>query len=70
MLNNIEGYARRKRNDCKVFKNFMEISYGSLKESKCLLHFSMVEGYLEKSEYKKLIILANEIGAMLYKTIN
>ena len=22
---NIEGYARRKRNNCKVFKNFMEI---------------------------------------------
>jgi len=70
ILNNIEGYARRKGNNCKVFKNFMEISYGSLKESKYLLHFSMVENYLSKEDYNKIIVLADEIGAMLYKTIN
>ncbi len=70
ILNNIEGYARRKGVGCKVYKNFMEISFGSLKESKYLLHFFMVESYLLKEDYKKLIKLADEIGAMLYKTIN
>lgn len=63
MLNYIEGYARMKN---KVHKNFIEISYGSLKESKYLLHFSLIEDYISKSEYKETIALAEEIGAMLY----
>ena len=69
ILNYIEGYARRKGDNCKVYKNFLEISYGSLKESKYLLHFSMVENFLNKKDYFELINLADEIGAMLYKTI-
>jgi four helix bundle protein len=47
MLNYIEGFARIRN---AVQKNFLEISYGSLKESKYLLNFSLVE----------------EIGAMLW----
>ena len=70
ILNYIEGYARRKKENCKVYKNFLEISYGSLKESKYLLHFSLIEGYLKKENYKKLITIADEIGSMLYKIIN
>lgn len=66
ILNYIEGYARAKD---KVHKNFLEISYGSLKESKYLLHFSLVEGYLIEADYKKAIILAEEIGKMLWSTI-
>ncbi len=69
ILNYVEGYAKRKGNNCKVYKNFLEISYGSLKETKYLLHFSMVEGYLDKKEYAILIKLSDEIGAMLYKLI-
>jgi four helix bundle protein len=69
ILNFIEGYARRKGDNCKVYKNFLEISYGSLKETKYLLHFSMIEKYLNKDDYKILINLADEIGAMLYKLI-
>jgi len=38
VLNYIEGYARSRN---KVNKNFLEISYGSLKESEYLLHFSL-----------------------------
>jgi len=34
ILNYIEGYARVKE---KVYKNFLQISYGSLKETKYLL---------------------------------
>ena len=50
ILNFIEGYARIQRN---VQRNFFEISYGSLKESKYLLYFSLAEKYISKQEYKK-----------------
>ena len=66
ILNFIEGFARIKG---PVKKNFWEISYGSLKESKYLLHFSLVEGYLSKEDYKTAINLAEEIGAMLWKAL-
>lgn len=66
ILNYIEGYARKKD---KVYKNFLEISYGSLKESKYLLHFSLVEGYLTIENYKKAVELTEDIGAMLWGTI-
>lgn len=63
VLNYIEGYARVRG---KVHKNFLEISYGSLKESKYLLHFSLVEKYLSEGDYDKAIDLAENIGAMLW----
>jgi len=66
ILNYIEGYARRKD---KVYKNFLEISYGSLKEVKYLLHFSLTEKYLNKKNYKETMELAEEIGAMLWSTL-
>ena len=70
ILNYIEGYARRKSKNCKVYVNFLEISYGSLKESKYLLHFSLTEKYIIIEEYKQTMELAEEIGAMLWKTLN
>ncbi|PLX21786.1 four helix bundle protein [Candidatus Parcubacteria bacterium] len=69
ILNYVEGFARRKGDNCKVYKNFLEISYGSLKESKYLLHFSLVEKYLSEDDYKKIAPLSDEIGAMLYKAL-
>jgi len=66
MLNYIEGFARRKT---KVNLNFLETSYGSLKETKYLLHFSLKENYLTDAEYEKGMGLAEEIGAMLWRTI-
>lgn len=66
ILNYIEGYARGRD---KVHKNFLEISYGSLKESKYLLHFSLVEKYLAKEDYERTIKLAERIGAMLWGII-
>ncbi|HCX27535.1 MAG TPA: four helix bundle protein [Candidatus Portnoybacteria bacterium] len=65
ILNYIEGYARRKK---LVMLNFLEISYGSLKECKYLLHFSFKEKYLNEKEYQEAMKLAEEIGAMLWKT--
>ncbi|MFH1890244.1 MAG: four helix bundle protein [Candidatus Kuenenbacteria bacterium] len=66
ILNFIEGFARQRK---AVKKNFWEISYGSLKESKYLLHFSLVEKFLSLTNYKKALSLAEEIGAMLWKCI-
>lgn len=62
ILNYIEGYARGRD---RVHKNFLEISYGSLKESKYLLYFALVEKFLSNDDYKKAVKLADDIGAML-----
>ena len=69
ILNYIEGYARRKNDDCKVYKNFLEISYGSLKESKYLLFFSYEENYITQEEYKTAFESADRIGKMLWSLI-
>jgi len=66
VLNYIEGYARQKK---LVKKNFWEISYGSLQESKYLLLFCYKEDYLDKTVYNKAKKLADEIGAMLWHLI-
>ncbi|KKR17959.1 MAG: S23 ribosomal protein [Parcubacteria group bacterium GW2011_GWE2_39_37] len=66
-LNFIEGYARRKGADCKVYRNFLDIAYGSLKESVYLLEFALIENYISEENFKNLNILSDEIGAMLYK---
>jgi len=50
--------------------NFLEISYGSLKESKYLLHFALIENYLDKKDYKIALKMAEEIGAMLWTEIS
>jgi len=66
ILNYIEGFARRKR---LVVINFYETSYGSLKESKYLLYFATVEKWITVVEYNQVIALTEEIGAMLWSTI-
>ncbi|OGE80524.1 MAG: hypothetical protein A2660_01505 [Candidatus Doudnabacteria bacterium RIFCSPHIGHO2_01_FULL_45_18] len=63
ILNYIEGYARIKD---KVHKNFLEISYGSLKETQYLLEFSNREKYISEADYKNTSKLADDIGAMLW----
>ncbi len=70
ILNYIEGYARRRGDKCKVYKNFLEISYGSLKEAKYLVYFSHTEGYLDELNNKELTDLADEIGGMLWGILN
>ncbi len=42
--------------------NFLEISYGSLKESKYLLYFSLREKYIIEDEYRTGMKLAEEIS--------
>jgi four helix bundle protein len=67
ILNYIEGYARRKP---KVLLNFLETSYGSLKESKYLVYFSLRRKYLKEKDYTELIKLSEEIGAMLWGIVD
>ncbi|MBU1036430.1 four helix bundle protein [Patescibacteria group bacterium] len=66
ILNYIEGFARQ---GVRVNKNFLRISYASLKESEYLISFSHDEGYIKDNNYKILAKQADEIGAMLWKTI-
>ena len=66
ILNYIEGYARKKP---AVQLNFMEISYGSFKESKYLIYFAQQREYITESSYKLGMELMNEIGAMLWTEI-
>ncbi len=70
ILNFIEGYARRRGDNCKVFKNFLEISYGSLKETKYLIYFSFTENFINKKDYESLIKMGDEIGKMLWNIIS
>lgn len=63
VLNYIEGYARQRD---AVLKNFLEISYGSLKESLYLIEFSHRQQYMNDSEYKKLSEEGDKVAAMLY----
>jgi len=66
-LNYVEGFARRTGDNCLTYKHFLNISYGSLKESQYLIEFSFREKYLNNEGYMKLLKMADEIGAMLYK---
>jgi len=66
ILNYIKGFARYKR---AVKLNFWEISYGSLKESKYLPRFCLTEKYINQKEYQNAVNLAEEIGTMLWKSI-
>ena len=70
ILNYIEGYARRKGDNCKVYQNFLSISYGSLKESKYLLFFSRDENYITEEEYNQGFNLNDKIGRMLWSMMN
>jgi four helix bundle protein len=66
ILNFIEGYARNRN---KVYLQFLDISYGSLKESKYLIYFSWKQGYIAEKEYNEANNLSEEIGKMLWRII-
>lgn len=66
ILNYIEGFARTGK---KELKNFLQISYGSLKETKYLLFFCTREKYIANKDYEMLMKTTEEIGAMLWNRI-
>lgn len=63
VLNYVEGYARIRD---KVHKQFLETSYGSLKETTYLIDFSFKEGFMLEQSYSNLTKLSDEIGGMLW----
>ena len=63
ILNYIEGFARQRN---AVLKNFLETSYGSLKESGYLIKFSFGREYMSEAEHKELMALNDRIGRMLW----
>lgn len=65
-LNITEGFARRA---VRSYRQYLYISYGSLKEAKYLLYFAYKEKYLSQDDYKELIMLSDEIGKMLWTAI-
>lgn len=67
ILNYIEGYARFRE---KSQLSFMEIAYGSLKETKYLLYFSCKRNFLCEERYVILLKMLDEIGAMLWTEIS
>jgi len=66
MLNYVEGYARMRNT---VMINFFETSYASLKESMYCRYLAYCLDYISVDEYKEALTLKDEIGAMLYSTI-
>ncbi len=62
-LNVIEGYARKSEKD---FLRFIDIAFGSLKESKYLLEFCMEEKLLTAQDGEPSLSLADSIGGMLW----
>jgi len=60
------GFARRA---VRSYRQYLYISYGSLKEAKYLLYFTYKEKYLSQGDYKELIMLSDEIGKMLWTAI-
>lgn len=62
VLNYVEGYAR---GTWRSNKQFLLVSFASLKESHYLVEFSVREGYVTKQRAEKALRLADEIAAML-----
>lgn len=67
MLNYVEGYARRRD---KVKLNFYEISHGSTQETKYIIYFAYTREWINRDSYIKGISMADEIGRMLWSTID
>ena len=66
VLNIIEGYSRFK---IKSHIQFLEIAFGSLKETHYLIEFSHKENYISDTREKSLTDLCNEVEKMLYAKI-
>ena len=62
-LNYIEGFARKRR---AVLNQFLEVSYGSLKETMYLLEFAYKRKYIDSKNYKELLLNGDELGRMIW----
>ena len=62
--NIVEGYSRK---GDKELSRFVNISLGSLAETKYLLYFSNRLGYIEKGTYNELNESYDKLGKILWK---
>lgn len=65
-LNITEGFGRQ---SIGTYRQFLKISYASLKESLYLVEFSFREHYLHNEEYRELKDLGQEVAKMLWVAI-
>lgn len=63
ILNIVEGGARKSN---KEKKQFINISFGSLKETKYLLYFSKELLLIDEDEFDEFILKINELAKILY----
>lgn len=66
VLNYTEGFARQRS---AVYKNFLEISYGSLKETKYLVEFCSKRNLIKEKDALFIGNLIEEAGKMLWGII-
>lgn len=66
ILNIVEGYARKTE---KSYRNFLLISYGSLKESSYLVEFCVQENLFSREDAKQILSLSDKIDKMLWGII-
>ena len=62
--NIVEGHSRRGDNE---LSRFINISLGSLAETKYLLHFSYRLGYFKDGKYDDLKVSYDRLGKLLWK---
>ncbi len=66
VLNIVEGGARRSE---KEKRQFMNIAFGSLKETKYLIYFASNFELIEKTKYEDLMIRINELARIMYSIL-
>lgn len=64
LTNIVEGYSRR---GDKELSHFINISLGSLAETKYLLHFSYRLGYFKDDNYDDFRVSYDRLGKLLWK---
>jgi len=62
-LNYSEGFARKSR---AVNRNFADIAYGSVQESKYIVSFAVRQGWATEADARDLLANLDEIGRMLW----
>ena len=65
-LNIAEGYGRQSKEE---FKRFLRISLGSSNEVDAILEISKELNYIKEKEYEEISKENEEIGKMIYRTI-
>lgn len=66
-LNIIEGFARISRQD---HRRFLEISLGSVKESKYLIYFAFEQKLIPERKKEDLLNLGEEVSRLLWHKIS